>query len=301
MDVRTVIDVLRAVGPHGVRDDPATRGLDVFEYFAGRDLKGCDFTGIPHALGVSFAGSDLRQADLRGVHLHGADLRQADLRGADARGSRMTADFGGARLRGLLLDDAELSRCRFSGTSPDIARCAAVVACEFVGVDFSYLHLLGGSFGGDLQACDLTGAVAGDIAISGTWTGCELSEMLVRKARPGGPWVLVDCRGDGVRLPGAALDSVEMIDCRLPSLQADAANLSRSILVGSDLSGASLAGASLAGADLERVVLVGADLRGADLSGASFDDVDLTDALLDPGALEVIRSSGKGSRGRSDR
>jgi uncharacterized protein YjbI with pentapeptide repeats len=296
VDVPTVLEVLRKRGPHGVKDDPSTRGLDIFTFFEGRDLRRCDFTGIDHSLALSFADADLRHANLRGVQLHEADMRRADLRGADMTDARMSANFEGARVKGLLVDGSELVRCRFSPSAPDLARCASVHACDIVGTDLSYTRLLGRSFGGDLRDCDLTGIASDAIAVSGTWTRCRLTDALLDNAKAVG-WVLVDCHAEGARLAGAALDSVELLDCRLPSLTADGADLSRSIIVGTDLSGASLAGASLAGADLERVSLVGADLRGADLTGASFDQVDTTDAHLDPGALSAVRSGGA-RRGR---
>ena len=294
VDARTVIEVLREVGPHGVKDHPDTQEVDVFTFFEGRDLRRSDLTGISMALSISFAGADLRQANLRGLHLHDANLRGADLRGADLRAARVRANFDGARIDGLLLDGSDLSGCRFVDEAPDLARCSSLDACEFVNANLGYTRLLGRSCASDFRDCDLTGLVADDIAISRTWTTCEMSGLFLTRARADA-WLLVECHGDDVGLPGAGLDSVELIDCRLPGLDAEGADLSRSIIVGTDLAGASLRGATLTGADLERVSLAGADLRGAELSGASFGDVDLTDALLDPGAMDSV-----GSREPSD-
>lgn len=287
VDVDVVLEVLREVGPHGVRDDPRTAGVDAWTYFVGRDCRRRDFSGIEHGLSISFERADLRQADLRGVLLHGAVLREADLRGADARSARMDADLGRARLEGLRLDGAQL-RCRFTATRPDLA-ASSVSGSTFVDVDLSWTRFTGGSFDAELTDCVLTGFVGLGASVSGTWTRCELSDVLLRGARAVS-WVLVESHGEALRVPAAALDSVEMLDCRLPGMVADEADLGRSIIVGSHLDRASLRSASLDGADLERVSLVEADLRGADLTGASFDQVDLTGASLDDGALDALAS-----------
>lgn len=286
-DVDLVLKVLREVGPHGVRDDPRTAGLDVFTYFVGRDLRRRDLSGIRHGLSLDFSRADLRQADLRGTHLHEARLRDADLRGADARGARVRADLTGARLQGLRLDGAELTRCRIANSAPDLARCS-VSSCTLVDVDLSWTRFTGGVLGGDLADCDLTGlSVDPATQLHGTWTRCELGGVLLAGAEADA-WLLVDSHGEGVDLAGARLDSAELLDCRLPGLRADTTVLSRAVIVRTDLSDASLRGADLSGADLEEVSLVGADLRGAVLTGATFDRVDLTDALLDDRALDAL-------------
>ncbi len=69
---------------------------------------------------VSFAGADLRRADLRqadldGVNLSNANLRQADLRGANLKNADLRkANLSWANLNGAKLSDANIKRANLS-------------------------------------------------------------------------------------------------------------------------------------------------------------------------------------------
>jgi uncharacterized protein YjbI with pentapeptide repeats len=99
--------------------------------FAGRNLRGADLSGVKY-VGVDFVGADLYGAGFRGAELAGADFKGADLRGADFTKARLAGvNFRGAK---LCSDD---ERARFGVESGGPLRYAddVVVCADFQGAD----------------------------------------------------------------------------------------------------------------------------------------------------------------------
>ena len=250
---------------------------------AGVDLAGIDLTGADLS-GIDLAGRDLSGANLSGVDLTGADLSGADLTGAkvvltDFTDANLTgatlnglvghwpdrsADFTGATLTNVHLDQSTtLYGPVFTNANLDGADLSgmvvrhgtpAVVSGGIVGTPQlpPGLHLVGGFLVG--PSCDLSGADLSGADLS----GFDLS------------WSIMD---DATRLTGATLTGVDLTGAQLGGVVLDGFDLSDANLSEAHLWGSSLRGADLTGTVFQYTYLQDTDFTNADLTGATFASV----------------------------
>lgn len=114
---------------------------------------------IDTGVSLDLSGQDLKDANFRGLDIEGGNLSDSDLRGADFSGAELygtylyradctECNFADALLRGVVLDEANLSGVNLNGTR--LLNDNMDVPCSLLGAD--------------LRSADLTDSVL---------TGCE--------------------------------------------------------------------------------------------------------------------------------
>ena len=199
-------------------------------YFKNIDGNIIDEFIVTNFIGVDDTSSNLHEADYSGKDLSGKDLAGMMLVGADLSNSNLSnADLSGTTLIGADLSNAILTGADLTGTVLANANLSGTVLTD---VDISRTVLRGADF------------------TSANLTGVDLS---------------------GLDLSRAIFDRTDLSHSNLAD-----AYLYRTILAGV----ADLTGTVLTGTDISHSNLTGADLSNKDLTGTVFDDADLTDAIL---------------------
>jgi uncharacterized protein YjbI with pentapeptide repeats len=292
--------------------------------FTGANLSGSTFVATDlsraslYCANVSrcdFRGSKLVRADLRGSTFTGAKLAGACLDGADMRAARLctldeegglqhpepAAEFAGARMNGVNLNDAvahsvDFSNCSFRGATMRNAnlRHAIFVGANLDGVDFRGARLAGATF----QGAILTGVNTDHLAVPlSALAGCVLDPDEAALARVGeiraqleqsDTWI----RTDGAGGAPAMLDGFDLRPAQalLSGRKLAGASARNVVAVHMDLSGVLCPGANFDGADLRGVNFSNADLRGASFLGAKLGHATLKGADLSALPLEGGRS-----------
>ena len=199
-------------------------------YFKNIDGNIIDEFIVTNFIGVDDTSSNLHEADYSGKDLSGKDLAGMMLVGADLSNSNLSnADLSGTTLIGADLSNAILTGADLTGTVLANANLSGTVLTD---VDISRTVLMGADF------------------TSANLTGVDLS---------------------GLDLSRAIFDRTDLSHSNLAD-----AYLYRTILAGV----ADLTGTVLTGTDISHSNLTGADQSNKDLTGTVFDDADLTDAIL---------------------
>ena len=229
--------------------------------------------------GVDLAGAFLQKADFRGARMSGVCLDEADLTRARFNDNAMlkdTADGGSPGKRPASLDRSSLKRAKLAS------------AC--------------------LEDVDLTASDLADADLSSgrmKWAVMDMANL--SSAR------LQYCNLRNSRLIGASFDDAKMSFVRLRNANLSCARLRRADVRKAELEAARLDGTILDGADisggrLERAILVGASLRGTSLQLASvdgrtlicncpanrwtdFEGVGLGNCRIDPGLRQLLESN----------
>jgi uncharacterized protein YjbI with pentapeptide repeats len=198
--------------------------------------------------------TDLRDANMSGCILTGADLRDSTLTGCN---------LSGADLRGAVLDGCNLEGARmFNADLGD----ASLIGVVLTGALTDGVNFEGANLRSTVRARDLEGGPAAlqrIIALHTTWFYSDGKEGLRAD--------LSDLRLEDADMSGAILVM---------------ANLSRSVLRGTNLSSANLVMADMSGIDGRNINLASADLR-----GSSFQRANLHDAIMTGIAAESILRS----------
>jgi uncharacterized protein YjbI with pentapeptide repeats len=195
--------------------------------------------------------TDLRDANMSGCILTGADLRDSTLTGCN---------LSGADLRGAVLDGCNLEGARMLNADLGDASLIGVVLTGALtdGVNFE-----GANLRSTVRARHLEGGPAAlqrTIALHTTWFYSDGKE--------------------GIR---ADLSDLRLEDADMSGAVLVMANLSRSVLRGTNLSSANLVMADMSGIDGRNINLASADLR-----GSSFRRANLHDAIMTGVAAESI-------------
>lgn len=209
------------------------------------------------------AGADLKRAQLSGARLTGADLQGATIHESMLMGMRLekvdarklvgetlnfyevelvSADFGGAKLKGANFMKTRLRGAKFVGASLE---SATFLEADAAGADFTGADLTNARF---VEGCLLDGA---------QFVGAVMKGAFLRGSS------LV-----GANLQRAVLDAADLCECDLQRARLHQASAKQTKLEVSDLRQAELYAANLMGASLARATLHGADLRFANLYGA---------------------------------
>ena len=169
----------------------------------------------------SFAGADLRKADLRGADLSGVDLKEADLADANLRGADLVAaNLLQANLWGANLDTADLRKAHLRRADMQWAKVngsdlreanlngadlsnAKLRGADFRGAFFRWAKAEGGMFkGANFQESDLYGTYFG----KANFEGADLSVTDLRKTK----FVEADLTGAKLRL--AAVEEEKWVE-----------------------------------------------------------------------------------------
>lgn len=269
---------------------------------------------VKRTLGPSYAGADLRAADLR------ASLRRdEDFTGAKLR----KASLAGTEFRSCKFDRADLTEANCSGTkfgvpgqSPSSITGAVFIKTDLAGAQFHKCPLAGANFKGtDLGDATLSGAsMEGSILDEADLRAVQFASdnpprfhaadpkpdarktsMVKTKLKAsllGSDWTLLDLTGATIQDIPTAITLLKANYSLIGPLDLSGRNLSSA-----DFKGSTLKDVKFNGATLTNAVLVDLDLRSTTLTGATLTDADLSranlkDMTIDAAVLTRVKMPG---------
>ena len=163
---------------------------------------------------ISFAGADLRQADLKGAHLRGVDLSGADLQGADLSGAELeganlkTANLWGANLQQAHLHEANVIRAdlRWANLNGADLHQADLHESDLTSAQLRKVDM----HGAILQWADFTSAFLNESDL----TGADMFRVTLRRAQL-----------PGTNLSNANLTLANLVEANLNGTNFQGANL----------------------------------------------------------------------------
>jgi uncharacterized protein YjbI with pentapeptide repeats len=315
------LSVAALVGPATLQKPPVVIDADVDDDDMGRPT----LTGMASPMSVVGPAPVIHRGETRieverrmreGEPLEGLDLSNLDLGGFD---------FSGKVLNGCKFDRANLTRCRFAGST---LRGASFRGADLGASVFDYATLEKASFAAaKLDGSSFRGAVLSDASFAGaegavavfdaatgrqvSFSRCELKRAsFVGVQLDGADFTEAQCEGanfEGSLLPDLRAEELSakkanLTRATLQNARLTSANLSEATLdstvaedahfEGCNLDGASLSGARLGGSNFGRASLRGASLRGAFVDEARFPGADLSHANLEGVDLTPLRLDG---------
>jgi uncharacterized protein YjbI with pentapeptide repeats len=218
---------------------------------------------------------DFMECNLTAVNLETMDLTEFNLRGANLTDVVLPVD--GEKLHGVEVQHATLGRDQLEKLYS--AGISDFTGVKLAGANLSNLNLVEAN----LTGMDLTGANLANVRVHGATLGRDQLEKLYAAG-------IRDFTG--VKLRGANLSNLDLVDANLTDADLSEANLRGTDLTNTDLTSVTLTGVDVRGATLNGKQLqqlydagvrnfTGVNLAGADLSGLKFPEkVILTEANL---------------------